>query len=57
MAHQGCPPEQALATLKKASQHRNVKLRVIAQEIVESAGTTRTRPVVAGNLTHRARPR
>lgn len=42
MAHQGCPPEQALATLKKASQHRNVKLRVIAQEIVESAGTART---------------
>jgi GAF domain-containing protein len=39
MAQQGCPPEQALAALKKASQHRNVKLRVIAQEIVESAGT------------------
>ena len=42
MAHQGCPPQQALATLKKASQHRNVKLRVIAQEIVESAGAAKT---------------
>lgn len=46
MAHQGCPPEQALAILKKASQDRNVKLRVIAQEIVDSAGNQRTRPVV-----------
>jgi transcriptional regulator with GAF, ATPase, and Fis domain len=60
MAHQGCPPEQALATLKKASQHQNVKLRVIAQEIVESAGTARTGADLTGrrrNLTHRASPR
>jgi GAF domain-containing protein len=60
MAHQGCPPEQALATLKKASQHRNVKLRVIAQEIVESAGTARTGADLTGrrrNLTHRDSPR
>ncbi|MGH8825717.1 MAG: GAF and ANTAR domain-containing protein [Jiangellaceae bacterium] len=42
MAHQGCPPEQALTMLKTASQRRNVKLRVIAQEIVGSAGTARS---------------
>jgi transcriptional regulator with GAF, ATPase, and Fis domain len=46
MARQGCAPDQAFAILKKASQDRNVKLRVIAQELVESAGTQRTRPVV-----------
>jgi transcriptional regulator with GAF, ATPase, and Fis domain len=45
MAHQGCPPAEAFAVLRKASQDRNVKLRVIAQEIVDST-TLRTRPVV-----------
>jgi GAF domain-containing protein len=60
MAQQGCPPEQALSTLKKASQHRNVKLRVIAQEIVESAGTARSGADLTyrrRNLTHRDSPR
>ncbi|MGH8774115.1 MAG: GAF and ANTAR domain-containing protein [Jiangellaceae bacterium] len=37
MAHRGCPPDQAFDVLRTASQNGNVKLRVIAQEVVDRA--------------------
>jgi AmiR/NasT family two-component response regulator len=35
MAHGHCSPERAFEVLVEASQHRNVKLREIARELVE----------------------
>jgi GAF domain-containing protein len=37
-----CTPEEAFTYLRTASQHRNVKLRDIATELVESMSRTRT---------------
>lgn len=37
MAQQGCGPDEAFDLLRQASQHRNVKLRTLAAEIVERA--------------------
>jgi GAF domain-containing protein len=55
MGQSRCSAEAAFEMLRKASQHRNVKLRVLAAEIVESASGagradegTSTRPEVAG---------
>lgn len=36
MAQNRCSPQDAFAILRSASQHRNVKLRVVAEEIVAS---------------------
>jgi GAF domain-containing protein len=34
MARRGCTPDAAFETLRKASQHRNIKLRQIAEQVV-----------------------
>jgi AmiR/NasT family two-component response regulator len=38
IAQNRCTQEEAIELIKKASSNRNVKLRVVAQAIVESAG-------------------
>ncbi|MEV0090632.1 GAF and ANTAR domain-containing protein [Streptomyces sp. NPDC050738] len=44
MARRGCPEEEALATLRKASQHRNIKLRDLCRELVHHTGGTPPAP-------------
>ncbi|GAC1332583.1 MAG: GAF and ANTAR domain-containing protein [Mycobacteriales bacterium] len=47
-----CTPDEAFATLRAISQRRNVKLRVVAEELVDSAQQTNARPGPrAGNHT------
>ncbi len=38
MGQNRCSQEEAFAILRKASSHRNVKLRVLAEELVASVG-------------------
>ena len=40
MAHQRGTPEQAFAALRAISQRRNVKLRVVTAELVDSIART-----------------
>lgn len=45
MAERRCTPDEAFETLKEMSQHRNVRLRLVAAEIVDlvsSGGASRT---------------
>ncbi|MGH8922946.1 MAG: GAF and ANTAR domain-containing protein [Actinomycetes bacterium] len=44
MANQHGTPEQAFAVLRTISQHRNVKLRVVAAELVETISRTDREP-------------
>ncbi len=46
MAHQRGTPEQGFAALRTISQRRNIKLRVVAAELVEtiSRGEPGTKP-------------
>ncbi|MFI6509923.1 GAF and ANTAR domain-containing protein [Streptosporangium sp. NPDC050855] len=41
---QGCPPDDAFALLSRASQNRNLKIRVLAAEIVATVGGQAPRP-------------
>lgn len=44
MLQNGCPPEEAFAILARLSQTRNVKLRDIAEDVVQRAGSRRRHP-------------
>ncbi|MGB9281521.1 MAG: GAF and ANTAR domain-containing protein [Pseudonocardiaceae bacterium] len=44
MAQQRGTPEQAFAVLRTISQRRNIKLRVVAAELVEAVGRSDTKP-------------
>ncbi|HEX4100746.1 MAG TPA: ANTAR domain-containing protein, partial [Pseudonocardiaceae bacterium] len=39
MAKRGCSPEAAFTTLRTVSQRRNIKLRVVATELVDATQT------------------
>ncbi|MDQ6649654.1 MAG: GAF and ANTAR domain-containing protein [Actinomycetota bacterium] len=39
-----CSPDEAFATLRAISQRRNVKLRIVAQELVDAAQSSAPRP-------------
>lgn len=41
MAQQGCGPDEAFDLLRRASQHRNVKLRDVAGQIVDNTAGSR----------------
>ncbi|MGC5013249.1 GAF and ANTAR domain-containing protein [Streptosporangium sp. DT93] len=45
---QGCPPGEAFALLSRASQNRNLKIRVLAAEIVATAGGRAPGPGTTG---------
>ncbi|WP_329120272.1 GAF and ANTAR domain-containing protein [Streptomyces sp. NBC_01465] len=44
MARRNCPEDEALSTLRKASQHRNIKLRDLCRELVHHTGGTPPSP-------------
>ncbi|MDD9207144.1 ANTAR domain-containing protein, partial [Georgenia sp. 10Sc9-8] len=48
MGQNRCSADDAFAVLRAASQHRNVKLRVVAEEVV-AAVTTENSPTRQGN--------
>ncbi|HWR47193.1 MAG TPA: ANTAR domain-containing protein [Pseudonocardiaceae bacterium] len=43
MAQQRGTPEQAFAALRTISQRRNIKLRIVAAELVATVGPTKIR--------------
>ena len=57
MAQQGCGPEEAFDVLRRISQHTNVKLHVLATQIVEqtaaSGNVGTVTPISAGASRHR----
>jgi AmiR/NasT family two-component response regulator len=57
MAQQGCGPEEAFELLRRASQRTNVKLHMLAEQLVEqvasSTGASSVTPIPLAATRHR----